>query len=211
MLSHNKLLILPSWVKRAIWVQGKRQTVTFRKESAMLPALTTTRKLATATITAALITALATPPALAWGDKEQNFVAGAASTLLLEGIFFPGMFQPNKGHGRAYAPYPPVTYYPAPAPAPVYVPVRPAPVYYTPAPVSIYSTPAGVAFNSYGQNEQIRIQSALAAGGYYHGTIDGAFGPGTYSAVTAYAAATGKTGLLSTQAGAFSIYNDLLF
>lgn len=174
----------------------------------MLPALTTTRKLATATITAALITALATPPALAWGDKEQGFVAGAASTLLLQGIFFPGMFQSNKGHGRAYA-APPVTYYPAPAP--VYVPVRPAPVYYTPAPVSIYSTPAGVAFNSYGQNEQIRIQSALAAGGYYSGTIDGAFGPGTYSAVTAYATATGKTGLLSTQAGAFSIYNDLLF
>lgn len=166
----------------------------------MLPAfLTSTKKLAFAGLTASMLTTASAAPALAWGDNEQKFLAGVATTLALQYILKPSMF--GAGHGRQ--------------PAPVYVPPPQAPVYFTPAPsyqpTSIYQTPAASAFNSYSGNERLRIQSALASYGYYHGSIDGAFGPGTYSAVTAYASNTGKSGMLSTQAGAYTLYDGLLF
>ena len=158
----------------------------------MLPAmLNSTRKITTAGVTAVMISAAATAPAQAWGSNEQHFVAGVATTLALEYILNPKMF----GVGRRAAP--------------------PAPVYYTPAPVyttiSVYQTPAASAFNSYASNERMHIQSRLASLGYYHGSIDGAFGPATYSAVQAYASNTGKLSLMSSQAGAFTIYDGLLF
>lgn len=169
----------------------------------MLPALLTApKKLATAGLTAALITALAAPPAQAWGDTEQGIVAGIATTLLIEGVFFPQMFQsnqPRRGGGRPQGQY--------------QQPQTPA--YYTPPPTytysSIYTTPAATTFNSYSTNERARIQSTLTAYGYYHGAIDATFGPETYNAVTAYATNAGKTSLLSSTSGAFTVYDALLF
>jgi Putative peptidoglycan binding domain len=156
----------------------------------MLPAfMTSTKKFTTLAVTAALVTALATPPAMAWGDKEQNFLAGVAATLLVGGLI-------QSSHQQR---------------PPAYVPPA-QPTYYTPPTYSsIYQTPSATAFNSYSSNERKRIQSTLAAYGYYHGSIDGAFGSGTYNAVQAFATNTGKTSLMSTQAGAFTLYDGLLF
>ena len=89
------------------------------------------------------------------------------------------------------------------------------PVYYTPAPTytttSIYQTPAATAFNAYQPNQRKKIQSKLAAQGYYRSTIDGDFGPNTYNAVLSYANSLGKPSLLSNQSGAFTLYDGLIF
>ncbi len=164
----------------------------------MLPAFLNTarssaaRKFVTLGTAAALVTAMATPPAMAWGDKEQNFVAGVATAVALAAILKPQIF------------------YKTPAPK---VPT-PAPVYYTPAPTyssSIYSTPSATAFNAYEPNQRRQIQSALAARGYYTSSIDGAFGPSTYNAVVAYANGLGKSSILSTTSGAFTLYDGLIY
>jgi hypothetical protein len=164
----------------------------------MLPAFLTSPKSATKSfvltgVTAALIATSAAAPAMAWGSKQQNFLAGVASTLLLTAIIRPDVFQ---GRPRAQPVY-----------APPQPPVYPQPGYGN----SIYQTPTALAFKSYSRNERLRIQSALASGGYYRGTIDGSFGPGTYNAVTAFAANTGKSGMLSTRSGAYTLFDGLLF
>ena len=154
----------------------------------MLPAsLTSPASLAKLGITSALVLGLATAPAMAWGKKEQGFLTGVAATLLMEAVLNPQMFQGAK---------------PAPAPQPVY---------YTPPTTSIYQTPTAAAFNSYSSNERRRIQSTLSAYGYYHSTIDGDFGPNTYNAIAAYAGKKGKSDLMATQAGAYSLLDSLLF
>jgi hypothetical protein len=156
--------------------------------------LNATRKFVALGTAAAVISAMAAPPAMAWGAKEQGFVAGVASTLLVTTLVNP------------------TWYYKKPAPV-AQQPVQ-TPIYYTPAPTytsTIYSSPAATAFNSYQPSQRRDIQSKLAAQGYYHSTIDGAFGPNTYNAVQAYANATGKPSLLSTQAGAFTIYDGLIY
>jgi peptidoglycan hydrolase-like protein with peptidoglycan-binding domain len=87
--------------------------------------------------------------------------------------------------------------------------VAPAPA---PAPRgSIYRTPAAQAFNSYSHNERKAIQRSLRAYGYYSGGIDGAFGPGTYNAISAYARASGASGNLNTTGGAYALYDGLIF
>ena len=94
---------------------------------------------------------------------------------------------------------------------PVYrQPVYRQPVYYQPQPDSIYNTAAGFAFNNYSRNERLRIQSTLTNYGYYHGRIDGSFGPGTYEAVNAYARRTGQVAQLVNRNGAYDVYNALL-
>lgn len=155
----------------------------------MLPMIANAPALRTRSIAATLAFALALAPAapsFAWGEKEQGFVAGVATTLLLSAMV--------RGGGKKQ-----------PAPAPVYTPV------YAPASVSVYSTPAAATFNAYGDAEQRRIQSTLSAYGYYHGPIDGTFGPGTYNATIAYAAATKRSSLTTTMAGCATLYEDLLF
>lgn len=156
----------------------------------MLPMIATTAAPRRNTIAALLAFSLALAPAapsFAWGEKEQGFVAGVAATLLLSAMV--------KGGGGKKQP----------APAPVYTPV------YAPASVSVYSTPAAATFNAYGDAEQRRIQSTLSAYGYYHGPIDGTFGPGTYNATIAYANATKRSSLTTTMAGCATLYEDLLF
>ena len=158
------------------------------------PRMNVSRKVAALGATAAVITAMAAPPAMAWGDKEQNFLAGVATTVAIAAILDPSLFYKKSAPTAHYQ--------------------TQIPVYYSPAPTytsSIYQTPSATAFNSYETGQRKRIQSKLAAQGYYHSTIDGDFGPNTYNAVVAYANSTGKSNILSTSAGAFTIYDGLLY
>jgi hypothetical protein len=156
------------------------------------------RHLIAATATA-LIAALPAAPALAWGDREQGFVAGVATAVIVDRIL---RQQPLIPRARPAQP----TYFVDPTPVrPAIVP--PAPV----VPASIYRSPAARAFQSYAPAERRAIQSRLRAWGYYHGGIDGAFGPGTYSAVTAYARDEGLSTRLGETSSAFGVYDSLLY
>ena len=155
----------------------------------MLPTVMTAKTKLIAAVTAAAIASVpAATPALAWGDKEQGFVAGVATAVIIDELLKQGRIAREARR----------------APAPVYV--EPAPVY---APTSIYSTPAARAFQSYSLAERKAIQRNLRAWGYYRGGIDGSFGPGTYGAITAYARDEGVS--ITTTAKAFSVYDGLLF
>ena len=152
----------------------------------MLLSLKTT---AIAATTALSIAALSAAPAHAWGKKEQGFVAGVATAVIIDELI------DNNRHRRAA---------PAPAPRPIYVEPRPS---YG----SIYGTPAAQAFNSYSKGERKAIQRSLRAQGYYRGGLDGAFGPGTYRAVVAYARDAGAAGHLQSAGGAYAIYDGLIY
>lgn len=174
---------------------------------------------ATAAISALIIAATAAAPVSA-GERERDFLKGALATVAV-GTIILGMT--NQGQARqpapvyrpapqpvyrpapqpVYQPAPVYHYVPAPAPAPVYAP---APQYHS----SVYQTAAARAFNSYSLTERRAIQRRLAAAGYYFGGIDGAFGPGTYNAITAYAADQRAGAKLSTTAGAFAVYDGLI-
>ena len=159
-------------------------------------------KLIAGTVAVALL-ATSAAPALAWGDREQGIVTGIAGTLLLGSL----LNQPRpvyRNRGPVYA-------------QPVYrAPVYRQPVYYQPQPVyqppvqSYYSTPAAAAFNAYTPRERIRIQATLTNYGYYHGGLDGSFGPATYNAIVAYARRSGKLDMLATQGGAFGLFDGLI-
>jgi hypothetical protein len=140
------------------------------------------------------VTALPATPAKAWGEKEQGFVAGVATAVIVDEII-------KNRRARTAAP----VYV---APAPTYV--EPRTHYVEPRrTVSLYSTPAARAFQSYSLSERKAIQRNLRAWGYYRGGIDGAFGPGTYNAITAYANDEGVS--LSTAAKAYGAYDGLLY
>ena len=160
----------------------------------LLSTFSTAKRNLIAGVTAVSVLAAGTSPALAWGKPEQQFLAGIAATLLVQKLIADS---PRYGT--------------QPAPVYRYQRYNPHPVYYTPAPVSIYGTPTAQAFNSYSSDERRRIQSTLSAYGYYHSTIDGAFGPNTYSAISAYARHVGKTAMLGTRAGAYTLLDGLLF
>ncbi len=154
----------------------------------MLPSMfANTKRNLIAGVTAFAVLAAGTSPALAWGKGEQQFLAGVVSTILVQQIL--------KDIQRNQQPQP--TYNP--------------PVRYEPRPINIYRSPTAKAFNSYTDNEQRRIQSTLSAYGYYHTTIDGSFGPGTYNAIALYASRTGKTAMLNNRAGAYGLLDGLLF
>ena len=158
----------------------------------MLP-LFNTKAIATAAALAVAATAAA--PAHAWGKKEQGFVAGALTAIIIDELI------ENNRHRKA-------------APAPVYrdpVYRDPSPRYDTPRYGSVYSTPAAQAFNSYSRAERTAIQRSLRAYGYYHGGIDGSFGPGTYNAIVAYARASGASGHLNSAGGVYALYDGLLY
>lgn len=144
-------------------------------------------------LTALSIAAVPATPALAWGEKEQGFVAGVATAVIVDEIL-------KNRRARMAAP----VYV---APAPTFVEPR---TYVEPRhTTSIYATPAARAFQSYSASERKAIQRKLRAWGYYRGGIDGAFGPGTYNAITAYARDEGAS--LSTSAKAYGVYDGLLF
>ncbi len=150
----------------------------------MLPSFKT--KAITAVTALSLIMATAVP-SYAWGRREKDTLTGALGALLIGGLVLSASKPPKASPPKVQ---------------PVYVPI---------ATVSVYSTPAAATFNALGEAEQRRIQSTLSAYGYYTGSIDGVFGPGTYNATVAYANATGKSSLLGSMAGTASIYDSLLF
>ena len=156
-----------------------------------------TRKLSLTLTLAAALAAAPLAPAHAWGEKEQNALLGIAALGTIGALYW------KSQQARV-----------APAPAPVYAPA------YAPAPSrptvsssgsSIYATPVASAFNSYSYGERQRIQSRLKGWGYYAGGVDAAFGPGTYSAISAYARDGNESQRLSTTAGAYALLDGLLF
>jgi hypothetical protein len=159
----------------------------------MLLSLKTTTIAATVALSIATLSAA---PAQAWGKKEQGFVAGVATAIIIDELI------DNNRHRKA-----------APAPAPRYVYQEPRVVYQEPRVThgSIYNTNAAQAFNSYSRQERKAIQRSLRAQGYYRGGVDGAFGPGTYNAVVTYARDAGAAGHLRSAGGAYAIYDGLIY
>lgn len=168
----------------------------------MLLSVTKAKTSLIAAITAASIATLPAAPALAWGDKEQGFVAGVATAVIVDELLKNN--RKARAYDRGYT-----------ASGPTYV--APRTVYTEPRHVeprhttSIYSTPAARAFQSYSLSERKAIQRNLRAWGYYRGGIDGAFGPGTYNAVVAYARDEGATGNLRSTSGAYGIYDGMIY
>ena len=169
----------------------------------MLPTVMTAKSTMIAALTALTIAAVPAAPAHAWGEKEQGFVAGVATAVIVDEIL-----KQNRNARRA----PQVTYV-----DPGYNYVQPRNSYVEPRHVeprhttSVYRTPAAQAFNSYSRAERQAIQRKLRAYGYYRGGIDGAFGPGTYNAITAYARDEGASASLRSTNGAYAVYDGLIF
>jgi hypothetical protein len=160
----------------------------------MLPAIINSksaRRTAIAAITA-LAMAIPSAPAFAFNQREQDVLKGIAAVLLFQGAV------------RATKPAKPQ--YVTPQVEPIYEPVHPPRVVH-----SIYRTPAAQAFNSYSSSERRMIQRRLIRLGYYRGGVDGAFGPGTYSAVAAYARDGGQGRALASTQGSFAVYDGLIF
>jgi hypothetical protein len=173
------------------------------KGNGMLPSVMTSRNTLAAALTALSIAAVPAAPALAWGDREQGFVTGVATALIVDQL----LKQTRRSQGVS-----PLPGFNFAEPRPTYV--EPRPTYVDPRPTantSLYRTTAARAFNSYSVAERKEIQRTLRAWGYYRGSIDGTFGPGTYTAVTTYARDEGLSGKLGTNAGAYAVYDGLIF
>jgi hypothetical protein len=153
----------------------------------MLLSVITAKHNLVAAATALSIAAVPAAPALAWGDREQGFVAGVVTTVIIDEILKEGR------KAREARRTPEVVYVERPAHTTT----------------SIYRTPAARAFQSYSLAERKAIQRNLRAWGYYRGGIDGAFGPGTYNAVVAYARDEGAA--LNSTASAYGVYDGLIF
>lgn len=163
----------------------------------MLPLVSNFKKSLIAGSIAFAMLANSAAPALAWGKSEQDMAKGALAVLLLGAIMRDAQHHANES--RPQPTYPQPTYY------------QPQPPVYQPPVQSIYGTPAAQAFQSYDLNERRRIQGTLANYGYYHGNVDGSFGPATYQALTAYASRSGKMAALETRGGAYGLMDGLLY
>jgi len=163
----------------------------------MLSTVMRVRSAAAALVAATAIAILPAAPAQAWGDREQSFVAGVATAVIVNRILRQAPPLPSTRSA-------PPAYFVDPTPV---HPVTPAPGVTS----SIYRTPAAVAFQTYSPAERRAIQRQLRAWGYYHGGIDGTFGPGTYLAVVAFAADEGLSTRLRKTRLAYAIYDSLLY
>jgi Putative peptidoglycan binding domain len=195
LLSHNKRLILHNFgIGHRLGSSKRAQLLTHHpKGYDMLPAV---KKTAIASLTALAVAITAVAPAHAFGKNERNFLAGVATALVVDAIV-----DNERAKRRAAPRYVEPRYF---APQPVY---QPRPVYRT----SVYDTVAAQAFNSYSRGERLAIQRQLARQGYYHSSIDGSFGPGTYKAVAAYARDIGASDRLGSRQGVYGIYDGLIF
>jgi Putative peptidoglycan binding domain len=161
--------------------------------------LSTVKKTAIAAVASLAIAGTLASPAAAFGRNERNFVQGVAAAVIIGAII-------NDANNRQ------------PVRRQVIV-EEPRRVYVEPERVyvqhevrsSIYRTPAAQAFNSYSRSERMAIQRRLQGYGYYRSGIDGAFGPGTYNAVVAYARDTGIDGNLQSSRTAFGVYDALIY
>lgn len=175
----------------------------------MLPTVMTAKSTLIAALTAFSIAALPAAPALAWGEKEQGFVAGVATAVVVEELL-------KNRRARVYQPAP--QHFVEPRQTYSYVEPRQTYSYEEPrrhrshtTTTSIYRTPAAQAFNSYSRAERKAIQRALRSWGYYRGGLDGSFGPGTYNAITAYARDEGVSANLRNTSSAYAVYDGLIF
>lgn len=163
-----------------------------------------------ASVTAFALAAATTAPAHALGKNEKNFIAGAATALIINGVV-----QNQRAHRYVEPRYAEPQYVTPRYVEPRYVQPRYVePRYIAPRPVyqaSVYDSAAAVAFNSYSRSERLAIQRQLSRQGYYRSGIDGSFGPGTYNAVAAYARDIGAGSRLASRDGAYSIYDGLIF
>ncbi len=152
---------------------------------------------AIAALTALSIAIIPATQAAAWGQREQDVLKGLVGTIIVQGL----IREAKRGDRNQ-----PV--YQEPSPRPRHDYEQPAP---RPHVNSIYRTAAARAFNSYSKSERRLIQKRLAHWGYYRGPFDGSFGPGTYSAVAAYAADEGQSRDLASTAGAYGVYDGLIY
>lgn len=150
-------------------------------------ALTKAKTGAIAAVTALSIAAIPATPALAWGEREQDFLKGVATAVVVGAI----IKEARRDKRRAPDP----VYHPAPAPEPT----------------SIYRTAAARAFQSYSAGERRAIQRELSRVGLYRGAIDGSFGPSTYRATVAYAREVNAVRKLETTGGAYALYDGLIY
>ncbi|WP_233557051.1 peptidoglycan-binding protein [Gemmobacter lutimaris] len=160
---------------------------------------------AIAAVTALAIGLTAAAPAQALGRNERNFLKGVAAAMLVDRL----LDEARRNQKPRYVQ--PQYVQPRPVYRQVY---RPAPHhdrYQPPVRPSIWMTPAAQAFNSYNIYDRRRIQGGLAARGYYRGGIDGAFGPGTYSAIVAYANDRGRGRDLGSAAGVYGLFDGLVY
>ena len=155
--------------------------------------LLSVKKSAIAGLTVLSLVAATLQPAEAWGRREQDTLIGALGAVAIGSLFLYGINNNRKGF--VVQPRP----------------VRQPDVYVAQPRINIYSTPSAYGFNTYSASQRRIIQTQLSRAGYYHSSIDGAFGPGTYNAVNAYAAATGQSARLSSTAGVYAIYDGLLY
>ena len=161
----------------------------------MLPLMSNAKRNLIAGVAAAAMLAAAAPPAMAWGVPEQQFVAGAATGLVL-GAVINSYNRPVYARPRGY-------YYAAPA-----YRYR-QPVVYAPAPAAIDASPVAAGFNSFPIFDRQHIQSRLGALGLYQGPIDGAFGPGTMAAIQDLAQKNGTPAALNTPEGVSGMLGSL--
>ena len=185
----------------------------------MPPMFRTAKTTAIATVTALSIALTAAAPAQALGKNERNFIKGVAAAVIVGALI-------NEAQARAPQPQPQPVYRPQPQPQPHYRPEPHKPQHhYRPrqehhhstsgrvigSNTSVHATVAAQSFNSYSAAERRAIQNRLRAFGYYTGGIDAAFGPGTYRAVVAYARDTGGERQLQSRAGAYGVYDSLIY
>ena len=176
----------------------------------------------------ALALALPAAPAQALGRNERNVLKGVAGALLLGAIIKDAQAQGHRPRRAQPQPYQPPYQEPYSQPLPHHPYPQPGyqggyqggyqPVYpQEPRPQrrhiqhSIHATATAQAFGAYRPQERRRIQQALAMQGYYRGGIDGAFGPGTYNAILAYANDRGESARLASVAGVHQVMGRLLY
>lgn len=173
----------------------------------MLPQIKST---AIAGLTALSLAFGAAAPAQALGKNERNFLKGVAATLIIGAIL-------NDANNRATAaPQPQPRYEPRHEPRrePRYEPRhdrRPDQGRVVGSSGSVAGSVAAQAFNTYGHADRRAIQTRLRAYGYYSGGIDGAYGPATHRAVVAYARDSGGANQLNSRAGAYGVYDGLIY
>lgn len=167
------------------------------------------RRTAIATLAVLSLAATTAVPAQAWGEKEQNLVKGLAAAAIIGAV----IMNNRKSQPAATQSYRQPQYQPQyQAPRQTYqTPARYQEPSYQPSYRSgIYASPAAQAFNGLSAEERRAVQVRLSNWGYYHGGIDGAFGPQTHRAIMAYAGDTQGTNQLSTVAGAYDFYGQLI-
>lgn len=169
----------------------------------MLPAFFKSANLRCTAVACVTALAIVMPvaPAYAFGQREQDVLKGIVGTLVIQGL----IKQQAQQKAEIVRPAPPIY---SSRQQPYYEPRQ----YHQPrVSNSVYRTPAATAFTSYSASERRMIQRRLSRLGYYLGGIDGAFGPSTYSAITAYARDQGFDTSLGNPRTAYAVYDSLIF